>query len=822
MRSVGTRFLIPFGILAVLSSVFIFYQTYESSREHAYELISQQAAMAQEFNLAIRDYTAQKIRPLMEKFIDKDTFIPETMSTSFVSRSIFEKVQKKVPGFVIRFSSDNPRNPINTATPDEQRMMTYFRQNPRVKRRTEEIQIDGKHYLAHFAPMLLKPDCLQCHSEPQAARAGLIKRYGALGGFHRKLGDVVGLDTIAVPVEAINASLDSEMLSRSLVLAAVLALLFGSIFLIFRFVVTRRLVAMASHFDEIAAHAESPWMTPVEVKGNDEISVVGIAFNKLVEQLRATHASLEQRVGERTEELQHANTQLALELTEREKAEEALRKSEEKYRLLFDHAFDAVVAIDMPGARVIDVNEAFIKLYGYTKEEAICMTATDLSVEPDKSSHTLQAALAMGGAYVPLHWHRKKDGTAFPVELSAGLLKLHDREVVCVFIKDITERQRVETERLQLSKLESLGTLAGGIAHDFNNILTTILANIGLAMLDGKLNKSGRERLRDAEQACLKAEDLSGQLLTFAKGGTPIKKVTSLVKLVRESAKLALAGSNSRCEFSLPENLWSVEVDQGQIGQVINNLLINANQAMSGGGVIRIAAENLLLAEGSDLTLSAGQYVKLLIADQGIGIPGKYLDKIFDPYFTTKQNGSGLGLATAYSIIKKHSGHIKVASELEAGTTFEIYLPAQEEVPLASLKQSETLTVGHGKVLVMDDDQKIREVLCRMLGKLGYQADSASDGSQAIERFVRAKESGQMFDTVILDLTVPGGMGGKETVEELRKIDPQIKAIVSSGYSEDPIMANFAEYGFSAVIAKPYTVVELSKILQEVLNTGRN
>jgi signal transduction histidine kinase len=332
MKSVSTRFLIPFGLLAVLGSVFFFYQTYESNRKHAYELINQQADMAMEFNLAIRGYAGGKIRPVMESLVDKDVFIPETMSTSFISRRIFEEVNKKFPGYVVRFSSDNPRNPINRATPDERQMIEYFRQNPQVKRRTEEIQIKGQRYLAHFTRRVMKPECMRCHGDPKDAPAELVKRYGPTASFHRKVGDVAGLDTIAVPVEAINATLASMMRSQSLVLAAGLVFLFGSIFLVFKFGVTRRLVAMANHFDEIAAHTESPWMTPVEVKGNDEISVVGVAFNKLVEQLRATHASLEKRVNERTEALRQLNEKLQWELSERKRAEEERQKMEAQLR----------------------------------------------------------------------------------------------------------------------------------------------------------------------------------------------------------------------------------------------------------------------------------------------------------------------------------------------------------------------------------------------------------------------------------------------------------------------------------------------------------
>jgi PAS domain S-box-containing protein len=363
MKSIGSRFLIPFGLLAVFISIFVFHQAYEAGRKHAKELISQQAAVALEFNLAIRDYAADKIRPVMEDLGGMDMFMPETMSTSFISRSIFEGVRKKFPHFVIRFASENPRNPINTANPDELRMIQYFRQNPEVERRTEEIQIDGKRYLAHFTPKWMKKECLRCHDDPKDAPAELVKRYGATASFYRTVGDVAGLDTVAVPVEAISAPLAAEMRSQSMILATGLALLFGSILLVFRFVVTRRLVAMASHFNDIAAHAQSPWMIPVEVKGNDEISVVGVAFNKLVEQLRTTHASLELRVNQRTDELRNTNEQLQLELAERKRAQEALRESQQQLADIINFLPDATFVVDR-GGKVIAWNRAMEEMTG--------------------------------------------------------------------------------------------------------------------------------------------------------------------------------------------------------------------------------------------------------------------------------------------------------------------------------------------------------------------------------------------------------------------------------------------------------------------------
>jgi PAS domain S-box-containing protein len=509
----------------------------------------------------------------------------------------------------------------------------------------------------------------------------------------------------------------------------------------------------------------------------------------------------------------------------RVQAEEALRDNEQFLTDIFDSIQDVINIID-PDFNIIRVNQAMDNLTIFSKPFVgrKCYEAFHRRSEPCEVC-AAQKVLLTGQAAEKVITLPADDGSTIFVEIHAFPLLDHStgqvRQVV-EYGRNVTMRMRAEEERLRFSKLGSMSILAGGIAHDFNNILTAILGNIGLAMLNKKLDEEGMESLMQAERACFRAQELSRQLLTFAKGGAPIKKVASLVKLVRESAKLALAGSNSLCEFALPAKIWSVEIDEGQISQVINNLLINADQAMPSGGVIKIEAGNIVVEEGSDLPLPAGKYVKLTITDQGIGIPSKDSEKIFDPYFTTKQKGSGLGLATAYSIIKNHSGHIKVESQLGVGTTFEIYLPAKDEEPSISLDEPVTPHTGQGKVLVMDDEEMVQEVLCRILRKLGYKADSASDGSQAIEKFVKAKETGKSFDAVILDLTVPGGMGGKETIEKLLKIDPQVKAIVSSGYSDDPIMADFENYGFSAVIAKPYKVIELSKILQGAITKRGN
>lgn len=391
-------------------------------------------------------------------------------------------------------------------------------------------------------------------------------------------------------------------------------------------------------------------------------------------------------------------------------------------------------------------------------------------------------------------------------------------EGVIEHVRDITERKQMEAEIQKAQKLESLGILAGGIAHDFNNIFTAIIGNISLAKMYAKPGLEMYDILTEVEKASLRAKNLTTQLLTFSKGGTPVKKLASVTKLIRDSANFALSGSNVRCEISMPDDLWPVEVDKGQISQVIHHLIINAQQAMPQGGIIRLKAENIAVGKGHYLPLNEGKYIKISLEDEGIGIPQEHLSKIFDPYFTTKQEGSGIGLATAYSIIKNHEGYITAESKLGVGTTFHIYLPASEE-KIQLIK--DTLTVspvgsGRGNILVMDDDEIVRIVVDRMLGQCGYEAEFAEDGKEAIELYKKAKESGAPFDAVIIDLVIPAGMGGKEAIQKLLELDPDIKAIVSSGYSDDPVMSNYKEYGFKGALAKPYEITDLRQMLHNV------
>ncbi len=381
---------------------------------------------------------------------------------------------------------------------------------------------------------------------------------------------------------------------------------------------------------------------------------------------------------------------------------------------------------------------------------------------------------------------------------------------------EISERKRAENELLRVQKLESIGILAGGIAHDFNNHLTAILGNVSVAKRYCESNEKLERLLDQMETATHMARELTQQLLTFSKGGAPIRKPVNLTGILHETAALSSHGSSVRCAFDIPEDLWHVSADKDQISQVVNNLLINAMQAMPLGGIIHVSARNLYVSPNELISLAAGNYVRFSIQDHGIGIPPEHISRVFDPYFSTKQTGSGLGLATAYSIITRHGGHITLESSLGTGTVFHVYLPAES----APGKQEEPLAHSeprpHRHILVLEDETIVQNVIELMLAELNVHGVLASNGEDAFEMFRNAREQNQPFDLVILDLTIPGGMGGAETLRKIRELDPDVPAIVSSGYSNDPILAHHREHGFDGILSKPFTIEELDKALQNI------
>jgi PAS domain S-box-containing protein len=391
---------------------------------------------------------------------------------------------------------------------------------------------------------------------------------------------------------------------------------------------------------------------------------------------------------------------------------------------------------------------------------------------------------------------------------------------ISVFFRDITERKRAEDERLTGSKLESLGTLAGGIAHDLNNILTVISGNIGLAQLDAPSHSGNLlSFLAKAGQAAQHAARLSCQLLTFSKGGAPLKKVSSVADLLQHAAEFSLHGSKLRAAIEIEDHLGKANIDAGQIEQVVNALMFNAREAMPNGGCVKVVAENVQIGEKSGLQLEPGRYIRVAITDHGHGIASEILGKIFDPYFTTKSSASGLGLAISYSIIRKHGGLLHLEKSGPEGTTFTFYLPATSgKVVSDPLRPNErSLQYQQQRILVMDDESAIRELTSQLLGTMGYEVTAVPDGSEAVRIYERAARKGEHFRAVILDATVRGGLGGVETIERLRTIDPQVNAIICSGYSDEAALSEFLSYGFRGALPKPFTRRELADALQKAL-----
>ncbi len=515
---------------------------------------------------------------------------------------------------------------------------------------------------------------------------------------------------------------------------------------------------------------------------------------------------------------------LMVDITDLKNAEDMLKESANRYRTLVENINDLIVETSSDG-RFIYLSPKHEEILGYKPEELMGRNIFE-NIHTDDlplAAKEFERVLTQQTPGKAIFRYRHKNGNWRWFESTGQTVETAAGELRCVIVsRDITDRKRFEDELFKAEKLESLGVLAGGIAHDFNNLLTVILGNISVSMMNLNTKDKIYGRLAEAETATFRARDLTSQLLTFSKGGAPVKEfVQSLDELIMDTANFVVSGSKVKCQFDIESGLWPAEVDGGQISQVIHNLIINSDQAMPDGGIVKISAKNTELDKNNELNIKEGKYLKITIEDTGIGMTAELIEKIFDPYFTTKQRGSGLGLATVYSIVKNHDGHIEVSSNIGSGTRFDIYLPAAKGKPRGNVYGQE-LHRGNGRILIMDDDLMVREVVGEMISHLGYEVECASDGREAIEKYTKAMEEGEPFDAVVIDLTVPGGMGGQEAQTILMEIDPAVKTIVSSGYSNDPVMSKFEEYGFKGVVTKPYNIEVLSKAIHGVLNDTGN
>ena len=490
---------------------------------------------------------------------------------------------------------------------------------------------------------------------------------------------------------------------------------------------------------------------------------------------------------------------------------------------------EGVITTDMDG-KIVLMNRVAEDLTAWTQREATGQPSCEIFwiVEEKRRATCIQLPrdVMVGGKNITLTDDTvliARDGYERLISANAAPIYDHDREIIGVVMvfRDITAEKQIEEELLNARRIESLGILAGGIAHDFNNLLTGILGNITLAKMTAEPGAPVVEKLTRAERACMRARDLTQQLLTFSKGGAPVKKTAAITDLLKEAALFALRGSNVQCNFEIDADLWPAEIDEGQIAQVINNLVINAGQAMPQGGRITVRAENIKIANNKNVPLKTGRYLKITVQDTGTGINPEDMDKIFDPYFSTKKTGSGLGLASCYAIIKKHDGYIHAESKKNCGAAFTFYLAAAD-APVEALREApaETSAGQTGRILIMDDEEMILELASELLTNHDFEVSVSTDGKEAIDAYQQALQEGKPYDVVIMDLTIPGGMGGKEAIRKLREIDPAVKAIVSSGYSMDAAMADFATHGFMAVVPKPYNAATLLRTIQEVLTTN--
>lgn len=535
---------------------------------------------------------------------------------------------------------------------------------------------------------------------------------------------------------------------------------------------------------------------------------------------------LEARARERARAIEAATHELEREIVERRRAEELLAAEKERLAITLQSIGDGVITTDTRGTVVL-INRVAQRLTGWKQDEACgqpiervfsIINGTTGALAPSPVERVIRS-----GRIIELERDTiliAREGARYLIADSAAPIRDLQSElagVVLVF-RDITERQRLEDEIVKAQKLEAIGTLAGGIAHDFNNILTTILGNIILAKINRPRDDRGFAVLQEAEAACGRARDLTQQLLTFSRGGAPVKKMTSIGALVEDTARFVLRGSNVRLVAHVAPDLSPVQVDQGQMGQVIQSLVLNAREAMPEGGTVFVDLEQMELDARTPLPLAPGPYVVIRIRDEGPGVPDALLNRIFDPYFTTKQQGSGLGLATTYAIIRKHDGYIQAESEAGRGLALSIFLPAAMVVPEASLVVVPPPARHKGRVLLMDDDAGVCSVGRELLTMIGYSVEVASTGEEAIANYQQATARGQPFDVVILDLTVVGGMGGLECLQRLQAADPGVRAVVSSGYSTNPVMAEYPRWGFRGVIVKPYRLEELDAAVQQALS----
>ncbi|MCP4688377.1 MAG: DUF3365 domain-containing protein [Desulfobacterales bacterium] len=823
MRSVATRLLVYMGAATLLFSIFLLYHTYSLTKKRVREVVEQQATLVLKFDLAIRAYIGHYVRPSMRALLGEDEFEPETMSTSFVARKIFEDVRHEFPDYILKFSSDNPRNPANQAGPEELEIIDYLNKNPRQKRWDGEITIAGKRYMALFSARRMKESCLLCHGDPADAPASLLKKYGSTAGFHRPMGEIIGLDTVAIPMSRINEKLWSESIRTFVAVGAGLVFFFGAIAMLIRRLIINRLTLIARHFADATNQTHYSRIEPVKVKGVDEIANLAASFNTLIDKLRHSHASLEDSVQKRTRELEEKNKQLSREIEERRLAEGALRESELQHRNILDSMGDFIHVVDRD-LNIVLINSALKRLidsYGLNRDvvgrrlfEAFPFLSRNAADEYRRVFETEEMRITEEEFEI-----KEKE----IITETRKIPLLEGRTVVGVVsvIREITRQKQMDRKRMELEtkirriqKMEVVGTLAGGVAHDLNNILSGIVGYPELLLLDLPEDSPFRKPIQEIRRSGERAAAIVQDLLTLARRGVAIDEVVNLNEIVSnylmspEFKRLLTHHPMVDVKTDLAPDVLNILASPAHISKTVMNLISNAAEAMPDGGAISLSTENRYIdrpTNGYD-DVAEGDYVALTVADDGVGISPDDRERIFEPFYTKKnmgRSGTGLGMAVVWGSVKDHQGFIDIESDEGEGTTFTLFFPVTRQG--ASLKEPklalEDFMGDNQSILVVDDVKTQREIASSMLSKIGYSVTTVSSGEAALE-YMRNNTA----DLLVLDMIMDPGIDGLETYKGIIQLHPGQKAIIASGFAETSRVREAQKLGAGAYLKKPYTL----------------
>lgn len=834
MGNIATKLLLSIGFVGVMYSCFLLYETYTLTQVRVNEVVEQEARMALQFNLSIRNYVASNIRPMMYKLVGEEEFIPEAMSTSYVSRAIFEDVRKAFPEFIIKFSSDNPRNPVNLAGPEELDLIKKFNRNPDMQKWQGNINIDGKPYFALFSARRMREACLNCHGEPQNAPKAILDKYGDVAGFHRTLGDVVGLDTIAIPANRISEMFMDEFKIKTSVAGLALALFLFSIMLIIKNILTTRLTHIANHLKNEANKTDPNLLEPLVVRGKDEISEIAMGFNVLRDKLKEMYASLESQVSERTAELKAKNAEFGKEIIFRTKTQELLKQREATMSAVFRAAPTGIgVVVD----RVFtQVNKKLCLMVGYTEKELLGKSSIliypSLEEYERVGKEKYKQIDESGTGTIETLW-KKKSGEIINILLSSSPIDQEDYSGGVTFTAlDITSQKiaakdkKYLQERLARSqKMEALGLLAGGVAHDLNNVLSGIVSYPDLLLQKTSAESPLYKPLKLIQESGNRADAIVQDLLTMARRGVAHTKILNLNNIIRDYMKspeyqvISRLNPNLVISTHLEPDLLNTRGSVIHLKKTIMNLVNNAAESIKDHGIIMITTENRYVdkpIKGYD-EINAGDFVILTVADSGSGIEAEDLQHIFEPFYTKKvmgRSGTGLGMSVVWGTVQDHSGYINIESEIGKGTTFKLFFPVTRkplDTQCKEIKLEEYLGTGE-TILLVDDDRNQRVIVGDMLTTLGYNVEAVASGEEALEYLQK-----KAFDLVLLDMIMDHGIDGLETYKRIRQIIPAQKTIIASGFSETRRVKKAQELGAGQYVKKPYTLERIGLAVKQEL-----